>query len=385
MNKILIYTLLFFVSVSITLGILIFMARKNNEANGIVQPPKVVPSDHKPIYKCLTADMGDEYEIVHDWKGKDLKPVNGDWEFFDYPDPTHGLVNYGKWPELMRETEDGKLRIDVGSISSPFETRKAIRINSKDTFDEGLFILRADHMPEGLGTWPSWWFNAKIDDPNQRWACEGEIDGIEGVNSYNAESSKNNSTLHTNTPPNGVKCTQRSVPGITNGGDPGFSGNPKDANNCGCNRNEPCPYGGAGVESKDEKSFGWGFNQNGGGVYAMELVLSPGKFDDGQVTIWFFPNGSIPCDIEENKPNPKSWDKFIAVKFNPCPGQFKNLQITLNTTLGGDWGSAAMPNYGNLANFDPVAATKAIVQNPENTFDQAYWMIDYMKVFKRKK
>lgn len=60
---------------------------------------------------------------------------------------------------------------------------------------------------------------------------------------------------------------------------------------------------GCGVELKSQVSFGHGFNANGGGTYACELTA------EGAVTIWFFPKGTAPADIDSNTPNPANLAK----------------------------------------------------------------------------
>ena len=66
--------------------------------------------------------------------------------------------------------------------------RPVIEISSKKTYNYGLFILDANHMPEGCGTWPAWW----LVGPD--WPNNGEIDIIENVDLNNFDQS----TLHTN-------------------------------------------------------------------------------------------------------------------------------------------------------------------------------------------
>jgi hypothetical protein len=89
------------------------------------------------------------------------------------------------------------------------EGRKSVRIESKTTFTEGLFVLSLSHMPTGCGTWPVRSFVDEVvfnpgltrgllfqafwmcgADP---WPVNGEIDIIEGVDTQ----SEVFSTLHT--------------------------------------------------------------------------------------------------------------------------------------------------------------------------------------------
>ncbi len=53
--------------------------------------------------------------------------------------------------------------------------RKSVRLESKNQFDEGLFIFDLDHLPTGQGTWPAYWLSG------EDWPNNGEIDILEGV------------------------------------------------------------------------------------------------------------------------------------------------------------------------------------------------------------
>jgi len=308
------------------------------------------------------------YQILNDWKGSDLHPNNEKgWEFYTYPDPTHGSVNYGKHLDLINEVDGGKIRIDVQhNIDQGQQNRNSIRINTKETYDYGLFVIKAEHMPSGLATWPAYWLSGS--ETYGAWPCFGEIDIIEGVNSVksNPKSSINACTLHTT-----EGCTQNGVKGIINTncnlGQPG---------NCGCDRKSICPYTGCGVKFQDTTTFGDGFNSIGGGVYAMELTK------DGKITIWFFPNNKVPTDIETNTPNPSSWGRnYIMADFNSCPGHFKNLKLIINTTLCGDWaGNTYDDGNGNKG----MVQCNLAIRDARYKMDEAYWVINYIKVFKQK-
>jgi hypothetical protein len=297
----------------------------------------------------------------------------------------------------MRRVEGGLLRIDVSTISNYNDIRRSIRINTTDTFNEGLFIARIQHIPQGMGVWPAFWLTGASLRGSGRWACEGEIDIIEGVNSINYRTSFITTSLHTSNV-NGNACDQSGTVGQTIG-KPNEEGNPITNNGvcnfgrdggvahqdfkCGCSGTEQCPYSGCGVKSKYPASFGFGFNKNGGGVYACELTK------DGYITVWFFPNGDIPCDIESNTPDPSSWDDYIAVKFSKaCPGHFKDMHLIFNTTLCGDWSGSAFDDGTGLkqlqgSSYDPSANCKAIIQDPNNKMSDAHWLINYVKIFQK--
>lgn len=54
--------------------------------------------------------------------------------------------------------------------------RDSVRISSKQTYDDALFVLDLEHMPEGCATWPAFWTVTK----KGPWPRGGEIDVIEG-------------------------------------------------------------------------------------------------------------------------------------------------------------------------------------------------------------
>jgi hypothetical protein len=48
--------------------------------------------------------------------------------------------------------------------------RPSVRLESKQTFTEGLFVLDLTHIPTGCGIWPAFW-TAGLSD----WPVDGEI------------------------------------------------------------------------------------------------------------------------------------------------------------------------------------------------------------------
>jgi hypothetical protein len=129
--------------------------------------------------------------------------------------------------------------------------RQSIRITTQSQINGGLVIMDAVHMPTGCGTWPAFWSNG----PN--WPAGGEIDIVEGVNNY----TDNQATIHTNP---GCSLPDLNTPNIT--------GNVVGGTNCAAAQtgNQGC-----GVRASGNNSFGTGFNDNGGGVYASTLSNVP--------------------------------------------------------------------------------------------------------------
>lgn len=113
------------------------------------------------------------------------------------------------------------------------------------------------------------------------WPNNGEIDIIEGAN----EQSSNQITLHTNS---GYSINKS-----------GFSGKLRTSN-CDVEAPDQGANVGCSIDNNDDKSYGNGFNQNNGGVYATE-------WNSEGISVWFFPRSKIPSDVHGNSPNPKKW------------------------------------------------------------------------------
>ena len=109
------------------------------------------------------------------------------------------------------------------------------------------------------------------------WPNSGEIDIIEGVH----KQPKNNMALHTSD-----NCK---VDGKQSGTWVNHDCSPATPFNAGC-----------GVASNTENSFGTGFNNIKGGVYAT-------LWDSHGIQIWFFPRNKIPKDITKGDPKPDTW------------------------------------------------------------------------------
>lgn len=317
---------------------------------------------------------GGAYTLDTDLSGGKVKPDDSNPDsmrfYVNDTDPTGGYVNYADWDDLVSVGADNKTKISAGE-SGAGGRRDMVRLVSKKMYNSGLFVISADHIPEGNGVWPSFWLTSH-EPSGSKWACNGEIDIIEGVNSVDAASSRNASTLHTSDKPGAQPCRQVGVPGISQGGNPTSPGGSQDRT-CGCDGTSACPYAGAGVTLESTASFGWGFNKAGGGVYACELT------PEGAITIWFFPSSQgPPADLTANNPDPSKWPATNRIKFNPCPGQFANMQMVINTTLCGKW---AGDRYKGAGGGGGIAACNEYIKDADLT--KAYWSIDYVKVFVR--
>ncbi|KAI2629850.1 glycoside hydrolase family 16 protein [Hypoxylon sp. NC1633] len=267
------------------------------------------------------------------------------FEFFIYQDPTNGFVQYQSAVQANTMSLAGfandavYLGVDY-TTTNPTGGRGSVRVNSKKTYNEGLIIADIAHQPAAqCGTWPAFWTVG----PN--WPNSGEIDIIEGVNL----ATNTTYTLHS-----GAGCTFSQ-------GDCNAPG----TGNLGC-----------GTPSHDLQTLGDGFNEIGGGIFALEWTSSA-------INIFFFPRtGSIPEDIASGNPDPSSWgNPSTSFSGSGCdiPSHFKSHQIIFDTTFCGDWA-------GKVFSDDPVCAKKAatcqeyVASNPSD-FKDSYWLINSVKVY----
>lgn len=128
---------------------------------------------------------------------------------------------------------------------------------------------------------------------------------------------------------------------------------------------------GCGVSSSDTKSYGTGFNQHKGGIYATQWT------EEG-IKVWFFSRESIPGDIHSNNPNPDSWGVPMAsFPFGGNCGstKFKDLRIVMNLTFCGDWAGSVYGQSGCPSNCVDY------VMNTPSAFNEAYWKINSLRIY----
>lgn len=155
-----------------------------------------------------------------------------------------------------------------------------------------------------------------------------------------------------------------------------------------CNYQDPFPnYTGCKVVDSDTKSYGAGFNDNKGGVYAMEWTSD-------YIKIFFFARGDDRIsNALSAHPTPSTWGRPMTYLGGACniDNNFRNHRIIFDTTFCGD---AAGPNFGTCAsslnvpfgsgtaNADVSAACAAYVGQRPEAFKNAYWDIKGLKVYK---
>ncbi|KAI5830114.1 glycoside hydrolase family 16 protein [Schizophyllum commune Tattone D] len=272
------------------------------------------------------------------------------WDFFSQADPTHGSVNYqdkssAQSKNLAYVQDDGAfvMAVDDQTQLSVGDKRDSVRISSKKSYTQGLFIADIWAMPHGCSVWPAWWTVG----PN--WPNGGEIDVLEGVHDQHV----NQYTLHTS-----QGCSIDTSVDVT-----GTLGNQQCA--VGGGDNTGCAF-----TDSDPTSYGNPFNVLAGGVYAHTWT------DEG-IKIWHFPRTSIPADITTGNPNPDSWGApaaFFSASSCDMGSHFYDHVLTFDITLCGDWAGST---YGSAGCPGSCAER---VANPAN-FKYAKFKINYVAVY----
>ncbi|KAJ7630492.1 glycoside hydrolase family 16 protein [Roridomyces roridus] len=289
------------------------------------------------------------------------------WDFWDTSDPTHGVVDYlsesdGRAAGLVEVNSAGNAVMRVETTPTVASVRKSIRITTQASFNGGLVIMDSVHMPTGCGTWPAFWSNG----PN--WPQGGEIDIVEGVNDY----TNNQATIHTDPGcalttdnPAALNATASAVTGGTDCA-AATSGNQ-----------------GCGMRDPSDVSFGAAFNSNGGGVYVMQWISSG-------ISVWFFQASSVPSDIQNGAPQPKTWGlpmaHWPASDCNPWKFFFDHVAI-FDTTLCGDWAGSVWTSSGipgqeqSCATRTGFSTCEAFVAASGASFNEAYWEVRSVKFY----
>lgn len=272
----------------------------------------------------------------------------GAFNFDNSPDVSGGTVQYvdqatASGLGLYGPGRNGGFRF--GADSSQTGTRKSVRLVSKATFENGIYIWDIAHAPSGCGTWPALWTTTA----NGNWPHGGEIDVYENVNGI---SRPNFSTLHTS-----AGCT---MPDRPQTGTSGF-------NDCnvegGANGNQGC-----GVAlTNDPNSFGQPLNNNNGGTYAMQR-------ESGGIYVWFWQGNTAPFDPKSTTANvdPASWGTPHA-SFPPTncniAEYFQSHWITMNIDFCGAFVDAFYAQDGCSAKGQCVD----YVANTPGDFREAYF------------
>ncbi|KAE9403947.1 hypothetical protein BT96DRAFT_917131 [Gymnopus androsaceus JB14] len=214
--------------------------------------------------------------------------------------------------------------------------RNSVYLESTTTMTYGsLLVFDANHIPYGCSVWPS------LFTQGQNWPAQGELDIIENVNLATV----NQYSLH-------VGSTACNQPTSATSNQTGST----TSSNCTVNT-------GCVVVENQPNTFGAGFANNGGGVYAV-------LWDESGIAFWFFNRSVAPADVSSSSPDPSSW--------TTPSGDFGPQIITLYIDICGAFA-------GDTTVFDETCSSVApnctsLVQTASN-YDDAYWEINYLRVF----
>ena len=124
-------------------------------------------------------------------------------------------------------------------------------------------------------------------------------------------------------------------------------------------------------------SYGELFNALGGGVFATWWNLN--ESSTPFIAMWFFPRQNVPVDIQKGTPMPNSWGHPYAL-FQlgaDCPvSHFSEHKIIFDLTFCGDWAGST---FGHMC--PGLGDCKTYVQNNPQHFEEAYWLINYVRVY----
>lgn len=210
------------------------------------------------------------------------------------------------------------------------------------------------------------------------WPNAGEIDVLEGVNNQKG----NQYTLHSGN----INGTCTLDKNINKASAKAFTANvvgtecvSSGANNAGCGFSDP-----------DPTSFGEGFNNASGGVFAH-------LWDSTGIKAWHFARNRIPSDIAAKNPNPKSWPTPAAVwSSQTCDinRHFFDHALTIDTTICGDWAGSDYVNSGCPGTCSDIVADpknfaseyRDIVMRSDlslfsDTITDAKWKVNYIAVY----
>lgn len=281
-------------------------------------------------------------------------------------DGSHGFVHYldgasANQQGLAGFTQDS-IYLGVDYNNTTTTGRGSIRMESKKTWTNGLFIANIAHMPvsskNGCGLWPAYWTYS----PGS-WPANGEIDIIEGVNTAQG----NSAVLHT-----AGTCA------VTNTGARAST----LFNGLNCQGDIGCRQ-----DSQDKNTWGAGFNQGGGGIYAMEWT-------DQRISTWFFPRDEplakqLVADASMNYTtitDTSKWGEPLA-SFVGGGGlcsfgeTIREQAIVFNINFCGDWAGKDWENNEVCSALG--ASCNAFVGANPSVFEEAYWLIRSVKVYQR--
>src|SRR5690606_27886935 len=110
-----------------------------------------------------------------------------------------------------------------------------------------------------------------------------------------------------------------------------------------CDVDAPDQYQNQGCSIKDPEPKSWGknFNDNGGGMFAME-------WNKDFIKVWMFPRDRIPLDAIKGNPEPLYWGPPASIFEGDCimDDKFFEHKIIFNVAFCGDWAGGTWGESG---------------------------------------
>ncbi|KAL2758658.1 glycoside hydrolase family 16 protein [Sodiomyces alcalophilus JCM 7366] len=274
-------------------------------------------------------------------------------------DPTWGYINYRNRADaealgLIRTVgTDVYIGVDHTSVTQyPGTGRSSVRLESKQTYNKGLFIARFSHLPKPVcGTWSAFWSTG---DP---WPQGGELDWYEGWN----DQTVNTPVLHTGRASEVGPCY------LSN------DGQTSTVTHANCDN-----YGGLwenhGCTTKATQADPWGSPD--GGIYAVEWT-------DDYIKFFSWRHGAAPPDIASDSPDPQRWGTpsvLIANSLCDINRHFASQKLVLNINFCGAAGLSHIWGESCRGKTQEEACGNYVARNPW-AFKDVYWQIQGIRVF----
>lgn len=333
----------------------------------ILSPNMIASSSRKVAAAALVSSLVSSVSAAS-WDQTLAVRGNDFFNFFDWfteRDPTNGLVNYVSQEDAQAQNlsfvdADNHFVMAVSTVKTALSGRNSVRVSSKESFSDGVYVLNVTHVPTGCATWPAFW---TVTDNLKQWPVGGEIDIMENANDqYKA----NLASIHTNS-----SCT---IPATT-----AELGTVATTN---CSAFQPANPG-CRIEMNGTSTPTWGsaLNRAGGGLIAMERSF--GTTGKG-VRVWYFPNSdpsSIPSDLKNGSStiNTDAWTRPNAYfPISKCYNDFSPHNIIFDITLCGDFAG----NTYNISgcNLQYPACSYQVGYNG-SSFNQSYWEVESLRLF----
>mmetsp|Transcript_96308 Transcript_96308/g.255887 ORF Transcript_96308/g.255887 Transcript_96308/m.255887 type:complete len:471 (-) Transcript_96308:101-1513(-) len=260
---------------------------------------------------------GKTYNLA--WKAQG-KNFFDDWTFVT-EDMVHGAQQFVSRSEAVSQgiiaADSHSARLGIGGLRLPSRPDEAykryaphIRTNQAwDPKDSMLVAMKYNTVPTGCGVWPGFW----TVNSDELWPEGGELDIMEYAN---YDESKVSFHIGTHCHLDNRKIGQ-CLPHGSGGPGPSDCYTSYFKNAFGCRPRQ---------------------HQRRGDQYDAIPGVIAAQWTSDSVTVYLFPDGQVPKDLEDDKPKPDGWTKYVVAYLpfsRPCEA-IKPQEIVLNVQLCGD-------------------------------------------------